>query len=445
MKHDMYFKLWVVKFCLKLTYPKFNSLSFLVFLAVKYRKHYKKKMSGGSSIDTFKVKTIPAHVQGYCANEYLEDNIAVVLHKCLIISRGQFMELASENLFYLDNGLLWMALGLSSRNIKEIKAKKNKENKDKFLKYNLNFVTSEVHKKLWESSSPYPEKYRIVPIIGSKHVPENVVYTTESELHNIVSPFALKDLDHVEICFHPVPKLEHAPNIAAEAEVSLIVNDYDLSNDFVKEVLSNYFELPKLIHINDIFYIVLTPEITAKYHYKYADLVQTADKLYFKCLKLNSKTKQGQTEELKSGENIDQPYFIVKGVTHLTLGESLHKLKPKDEYFNLQETQTEQVLLLASCPKGLKKKFDQIQETIAPFLSGGLGKYCIYWKTMVPRLKVSIFLKTFSKFLTDELTSSLSSPIMPMLLLTGSMGSGRHILVKTLAKYNGILSHINQL
>ncbi|CAH2045210.1 unnamed protein product, partial [Iphiclides podalirius] len=38
----------------------------------------------------------------------------------------------------------------------------------------------------------------------------------------------------------------------------------------------------------------------------------------------------------------------------------------------------------------------------------------------------------------NELTSSLSTPIVPMFLVTGSIGSGRHLLVKTLARYNGV-------
>lgn len=48
-----------------------------------------------------------------------------------------------------------------------------------------------------------------------------------------------------------------------------------------------------------------------------------------------------------------------------------------------------------------------------------------------------MILITAYDLLTDELSSSMTSPIIPMLLLTGSMGSGRHLLVKILAKYNG--------
>lgn len=389
MKHDIYCRLWVIKFCLKVIYPKFNSLSFLVFLVVKYRKQIKKKMIHDSSIDAFKMKTISAHIQRYFVNGYFEDNIHVILHKCLIISRSQFMDLARENLFYLDKGLLWMSLKLSPSYINKMKEKQKKENKDIFLKYNLNFVTSEVHRKLWEGtdSSSY-ESYRIVPIVGSKHVPENVVLTTESELYNIMSQVGLKDYRKVKICFHPVCKLEYAPNIAVAAEVSLIVNDFDLSNDFVKEVLSNHFEVPKLIHASDIFFINLTPEITAKYHYKYADLIQTTEKLYFKCLKLNSNTNREESQVVasnKSFDNVSRPYFIVKGVTQLTLGESVHKLKPKDEYFTLQARDASQIQiqLLQSCPNGLKKKFNQMQEAIAPFLSGDMSKSILFCQQLM--------------------------------------------------------------
>ncbi|KAL0819563.1 hypothetical protein ABMA28_007655 [Loxostege sticticalis] len=336
--------------------------------------------------------------------DYLDDNLPVLLHKCIVISREEFIQLSSENLFYIDNGVLWLALKLTAETKKKYEGKNSKSRTDNIFKHNLNFMTSEIHKKLWsEKPSNTLENIKIVPVVGSKLVGDNVAFTTENEHYSLVSSFGLNNYDDIKASFHPVPSLECAPKIAATAEVSLVVNDYDLSNDFIKEVLSNYFELPKLVSVGDVFSIDLTPNTTTKYHFKYLDLVENAGKLYFKCKKLDSANDGNEKNGLT--DNMIKPYFIVKGVTQLSLGENVHTLKPKDEFFKLDKPSQ-----LSLCPSGLRDKFDQMQETIEPFITGEL----------------------------NELSSSMTSPIIPMLLLTGSMGSGRHLLVKILAKYNGM-------
>ncbi|XP_048486153.1 peroxisome assembly factor 2 [Plutella xylostella] len=399
--------LWVVKFCLRIVYPKLNYQSFLVYLAIKYRKHYNKRAKHRKVMETYKVKTISAPVQRLFAKRYSDDNASVISHKCLIISRNQYIQLATENLFYLDNGVLWVTLKLSPNNVTKQKQKHEEVNKKKLMKYNLNFITSEVHKKLWANmNSGSYNNCRVMPIIGSNCIEEDVVATSEIEHHNMFASLGLNTTNDqdIEISVHPVMSLDYAPKIAAMAEVSLIVNEYDLSNDFIKEVLNNYFEVPKLLHNNDIFSIDLTPETTAKFHYKYLDLMDSVGRLYLKCVKLN-----GDSDQLQNVGKIDQPFFIVKGVTQLTLGETVHSLKPRDEYYRFPECSDSQTNI-STCPTGLRNIFTDMQETITPFLSGEL----------------------------NELTSALSSPIIPILLLTGASGSGKQILIKTLSKYNGI-------
>ncbi|XP_026331724.1 peroxisome biogenesis protein 6, partial [Hyposmocoma kahamanoa] len=341
--------------------------------------------------------------------EHLDDNLPVLLHKCIIISREQYIQLCAENLFYLDNGVLWLAMKLTPEIKKKCKKSKEIPKQNSLLKYNLGFMTTEIHKKLWNNdSSNNLDNIKIVPVVGSKLAEDDIALTMENNFYNIMSSYGLNNCQDITVSFHPVPTIEKSPKIAATAEVSLIVNEYDLSNDFVKEVLNNYFETPKLVNVNDVFSIDLTPKVTAKYHYKYLDLVDSAGKLYFKCTKMTNDVNSIIANE--NSEKIVQPFFIVKCVTQLTLGENIHTLKPKDEYFKPQDFDKKSMCLCQLCPTGLKEKFDQIQETISPFLTGEI----------------------------NDLSSSMTSPITPMLLLTGSTGSGRHLLVKTLAKYNGM-------
>lgn len=335
-------------------------------------------------MNKFTVKTAPSHIIRQIVLEHLDDNLPVLLHKCIIISREQYIQLCAENLFYLDNGVLWLAMKVTP----DIKRKYNKTKEipkqNILLKYNLGFMTTEIHKKLWNNdNSNNLDNIRIVPVVGSKLVPEDIALTMENELYNIFSSYGLNNWQDITVSFHPVPTIEKSPKIAATVEVSLIVNDYDLSNDFVKEVLSNHFETPKLVNVNDVFSIDLTPNVTAKYHYKYLDLVESAGKLYFKCRKITSDVDSIKTEEVS--EKIIQPFFIVKCVTQLTLGENIHTLKPKDEYFKPLDFDKKSMCFLQLCPTGLKEKFEQIQETISPFLTGEISKIIVlgYYLTFI--------------------------------------------------------------
>lgn len=370
MNEDISIKLWVVKFCIKVTYPKFNHYAFLVFLAIKYRIWWIKSQSGNKRMDKFVVKTVPSYLAQLLAKDKVESNFDVVADKCIIISMEQYIQLCSENLFYRDNGVLWLAVKLSPEFKTKHKETQNISKKQSnLLKYNLNFVTSEIHKKLWaDSSTNNLDSMRIVPVVPSKLVAENIAYTTENEAFNILSSFNLKTYD-IEVTFHPVASIVYSPKIAAIAEVSLIVNEYDISNEFIKEVLSNHFEVPKLLCANDVFSVDLTLEATGKYHHKYLDLVKSAQKLYFKCKNIITDTEEFQDKDQKT-DNIIRAYFIVKSVTQLSLAENIHLLKPKDEYFKSQESNYNPV---HSCPSGLKQKFDQIQEAISPFLTGDIS------------------------------------------------------------------------
>lgn len=330
----------------------------------------------------FALKSVPSHVQRALVRDYLEHNLPVLQHKCIVISREEFIQLSSENLFYVDNGVLWLALKLTPKTKKKYQNKSNKNKNENIFRQSLNFMASEIHKKLW-SEAPINslENIKIVPIVGSKLVGANVALTTENELYSLLTSFGLNNYEDIEVSFHPVPALECAPKIAATAEVSLVVNDYCfLSNDFIKELLSNHFEFPKLLSVNDVFSIDLTPSNTGKYHFKYLDLVENNAKLYFKCNKLDDSITLNNEGSPTLENNIIKPYFLVKGVTQLTLGENVHVLKPKDEFFNVKDSFKRNPPLLDLCPSGLKEKLCQIQESIVPFLTGDLSKIfiCIF-------------------------------------------------------------------
>ncbi|XP_045453093.1 peroxisome assembly factor 2 [Melitaea cinxia] len=393
-------KIWVIKYCLKLLYPKLNTYILLIYIAIKYRYYYNKGYFSNKKMNVFAIKTLPRSVLlSFIRDHIKEDTLSIQSHKCIIIPYNQFIQFSVENFFYKDNGVLWVTMKITP----EQKTKENTKKENISFKYNLNLVTSEIHKKLWSNSKSQIDSERVVPIIGSHLVENNIAYTNEDEFLNIISTYGLSNDTDIEVSFHPLSSFEFSPKIAAVAEVNLIVNEYDIENDFLKEVLSNHFEIPKVFSQNDIIVIDLTSQITLKYKYKYLDLIESTKKLYFKCTKLHG------DQDDNGSSNVIPAYYIVKGVTQLTLGENIHALKTKHKFFEIDSTRV-QTHSLPLCPDGLREKFFQLHETIQPFVNGDI----------------------------DELSSSLSSPIIPILLLTGSIGSGRHLLMRSLAKYNGL-------
>lgn len=374
-------QLWVIKFCLKVIYPKYNLSVFLVYLAIKYRIWWQRKLSGVNRMETYRFKTIPQTLANSLLKNTLEYYLPVFVDKCVIISKEQFIQLCSENLYYLDSGVLWLAIKLSSESKKKYK-KKNCDIQNS--KNDLTLLTSEIYKLLWtDNNSDSLDNIRIVPVVGSHAVPEGKAFSTENEFYNISSTFGLRNQDF-EITFHPVPSLEYEPKMATSAEVSLVLNEYELSMEFLREVLGNYFESPKALSVNDVFSIELSAEITGHHLYKYQDLVSSAGKVYFKCKSLTFEEKTDSQKDplennksalpntnTKEYKNILRTYFIAKSVTQLSMCESLHMLKPKDEFFTIHSSENSK--LLHQCPTGLRDKFDKIQETIMPFLNGDIS------------------------------------------------------------------------
>ncbi|XP_014371926.2 peroxisome biogenesis protein 6 [Papilio machaon] len=412
MNEETFFKLWVIKFCIKIIYPKLNPYIFLVYVAIKSNYYFRNCAFNHNSMNKFTMKTIPHYILKSIFKEQTnEDILNVSLHKCIFISQANFIQLCVENIFYRDNGLLWVTLKLTPEEKQHYEEKSMRENSNMLFKYNLNLKTSEIHNKLWTNSKiNNSANYRVVPITYSPYVHGNTALVSENEFFNIISCMGINNTDNLGISLHPVPAFECSPKIASAAEVCLIVNDFDLSNDFIKEILSNHFEEPRLVSENDLITIELSPLIMAKYHYKYLDLVENLGMLHFKCVKITSDINPAtNARTMKTIDSVVKAFYIVKGVTQLTLGENIHSTKPKYRYFKPQIIYNN-LNLMYSCPTGLRSKFNQIQDAVHPFLTGEI----------------------------NELSSSLSSPIIPMFLVTGSIGSGRHLLIKILAKYNGV-------
>lgn len=359
MKEEIKLKIWVIKFCIKVIFPKLNPYTFLVYLAIKANYYLYQCIKNKENMNSFSLKPIPSYILPLLAKEHLKDsNLPLCLHKCIFISQANFIQLSVENIFYRDNGLLWVALKLTPEERKKYKDRKARgSSENAVLKYNFNMRTSEIHKRLWSDSATFNyHSTRIVPVISSPYIHNNVTLVNENEFCNILSSFDINNRDDIKVSFHSIPSLECSPKIAAIAEVSLIVNDFDLSNDFIKEILSNHFVEPRLVSENDVITIDLNPLIMAKYQYKYLDLVESMGMLSFKCTNITSDIdiNVSSNQRSKTVDNIKKAFYVVKGVTQLTLGENIHSMKPNQKFLRPRIQGAQYSHVVHACPTGLQ-------------------------------------------------------------------------------------------
>lgn len=362
-------QLCMLKFCLKLVYPNINATIFLVYLAIKYRYFYRTKAITGETIDIYKLKRCPKSTVQKLIRQCVTSDMSKVLgEKCVIISQMHFVLLSAVNFFYRDGGVLWITMKLPSEMRKIIKDQADQ--KDKYFKSNLDKLTSEIHKRLWpECNEDSLRKLRIVPVIGCKLVPDNIAYTTEEEFANISSSFGLPVLEEIDITFGPLPSYEFGPKIATHSRVNIIENEYPLKRDVLKVVISNYFEVPKLVSVNDVINIDLTPTVLGNQINRTINATKKVLKLFIVCKNLSVDSKK-----CKRKNDIIHALYIVKGVTEMTLGDNVNVVKPKKTYCRTENIKQLTFCGAHVCPDGLREKFDRIQESIAPFLTGAIGK-----------------------------------------------------------------------
>ncbi|VEN36997.1 unnamed protein product [Callosobruchus maculatus] len=220
---------------------------------------------------------------------------------------------------------------------------------------------------------------RIVHVIQSPECSENDILVSNILYFNlknggIESPVNLMGITKEHI------------QIADEIEVSFVKNPWEINNSLADTLLEKYFSNPKIVKHDDMI------EINIKYFaedlYFSNAKFNGIENLYFKCTKL----RVGVLEKKES-------CFIVPGKTIIKRGLGVQRFIPKKFTKNTRSSGLREISLI---PYGLQGLLNKMERSVAPFLK---------------QKKINL---------------------KPVFLVQGEVGSGKELIVSTLASHLGM-------
>ncbi|CAG9816067.1 unnamed protein product [Phaedon cochleariae] len=224
-------------------------------------------------------------------------------------------------------------------------------------------------------------KYRSVHILPISEWEKDVVGLSETLNEN---------LENVKI-HSPIQLLASSMNkikFAEEINISLINSPLDINHSVTDAILERYFKKPKLVNKGDII------EIDVKFFAEDVLLLNNklsnVESIYFKC----NKVIHGNVE-------VFETYYCVIGETSVSQSVDIQSFLPK-KIAKIVSKDNPSSFRIPLCPYGFEKDLEKIQRAVKPFITGR---------------KINL---------------------KPTFLLTGNPGSGKDILLSSLAAYLGM-------
>lgn len=241
-----------------------------------------------------------------------------------------------------------------------------------------------------------PNNSILVPVVRimSKECQPNCVFVSENCFQNFVAKYRLPD-EPIYVSLQELQNAQSICQLATKSTIFIINNPHDISNDIIDEILSCYFQSPRILYRNHTYEICLNDSLLGTSVYaKYFHVLSNLQKVYFRCVHLESK---------------DNPFemmaVVVKGLTSIHQTTSINYTLPRQLLHDL--------CFIETCPNGLKKYFTDLQSSIRPFITTNGNK-----------------------------TNSLSSQnIFPVFLVYGDRGSGKNTIVTAVVQSFGFQTY----
>ncbi|CAH1966793.1 unnamed protein product [Acanthoscelides obtectus] len=223
------------------------------------------------------------------------------------------------------------------------------------------------------------EKCRIVHVIQSPQCSENDILLS-SVLH-----FNLQNAG-IENGVNLMGLTKEQIQFADEIEVSFVKNPWEINNSLTDALLEKYFSTPKIVKQDDMIEINIK-HFAEDFYYSH-DKLDGIENVYFKCTKL----RVGMKESIES-------CFSIPGKTVIKRMLGIQRLIPKKFKKTTKSTGLSEIPL---APYGLQGLLDMMKKSVNPFLK---------------QKKINL---------------------KPVFLVQGPIGSGRELLVTTLASQLGM-------
>lgn len=237
----------------------------------------------------------------------------------------------------------------------------------------------------------------LVPMLAARHpIESNTIVVAEEFYNNCIRTQELHSDRPIFVELQPMYANQTLPKVATKATISLLDTPYDLSNDFIDTILSVHFRCPQLLYRLHTYTISLTKAFLGhKLYARHFDIVSRVEKVFFQCTDFETANASTGTPSPP-----EQCTIVAKQLTNLHLNSCTHFSVPYHRPTRLTHINR------SSVGTALKKHFNQLTESIRPFLPLN------------------------ANFSTTQ--------IQPTFLVQGDRGVGKSTLMQSVAKYFGM-------
>lgn len=246
-------------------------------------------------------------------------------------------------------------------------------------------------------------QYCLLRVIGMSCIESSTAHVSYVTFHNLDRTFHIRDIIFLTSFenFAPHNLTQFKPHFASRAVISLVKTTIEIEESVLDKSLSRYFETAKYLCKGDLFTIDavhFVPEILYKSEY------YNCNKLHFAVCNI-----VGPNYELNKDINLG--YYVLKGETTLIQSKNCQSYLPPIHQmincnFNSFVENKYLSYLISMSPSSLCKYSDELSRCIKPF--------------------------------SQTISQLRNSNIKPLFLIYGPRGSGKKLIVKSVAKQLGL-------
>lgn len=138
-----------------------------------------------------------------------------------------------------------------------------------------------------------PNSSILVPVVAVERCQKNCIFVSENCYHNWCIRNKVRDLQPLLVQLQKFDVKQYLPMLATRATVFLVKNPYELPLDVTDEIISNFFAIPRVLHRNHTYEILLNEnQVGTTLYSQYFHIFVPLAKLYFRCVHLESSDNQ---------------------------------------------------------------------------------------------------------------------------------------------------------